>query len=76
MHAEENAIIEAGRERGEATVLYTTTFPCLNCAKKVIQCGVSEVVYSDEYVMDEISRALLGSVGVVIRRATLINSQN
>jgi dCMP deaminase len=33
LHAEENAIIEAGRERCEGATLYTSLFPCLLCAK-------------------------------------------
>lgn len=33
LHAEENAIIEAGRERCEGSTLYTNLFPCILCAK-------------------------------------------
>jgi dCMP deaminase len=33
LHAEENAIIEAGRERCEGATLYTNLFPCILCAK-------------------------------------------
>lgn len=33
LHAEENAIIEAGRERCQGGTLYTNLFPCLLCAK-------------------------------------------
>jgi dCMP deaminase len=45
LHAEENALLESGRERLEDTVLYCNTCPCLGCSVKIIQCGVKEVVY-------------------------------
>lgn len=45
LHAEENALLESGRERLEGTVLYCNTCPCLGCSVKIIQCGVKEVVY-------------------------------
>ncbi|KAK4524511.1 hypothetical protein GAYE_SCF04G2412 [Galdieria yellowstonensis] len=37
LHAEENAIIEAGRERCKNATLYSNVFPCLSCAKKIVQ---------------------------------------
>jgi dCMP deaminase len=37
LHAEENAIIEAGRERCEGATLYTNLFPCILCAK--VRCA-------------------------------------
>lgn len=53
LHAEENAILEAGRDRidnadGPCT-LYCNTCPCLSCAKKIVQSGVKEVVYRLDY---------------------------
>lgn len=72
IHAEENALIEAGRERiesnGVKTILYCSTCPCLGCAKKIIQCGVKEVVYRQEYGMDEMTLALFGEAGVEMRQ--------
>ncbi|CCC12458.1 unnamed protein product [Sordaria macrospora k-hell] len=53
MHAEENALLEAGRERvREGAVLYCDTCPCLTCSIKIAQVGISEVVYSQGYSMD------------------------
>ena len=51
VHAEMNAISDAarlGRSVRDAT-LYVTTFPCHNCAKHIIACGVSRVVYIEPY---------------------------
>jgi dCMP deaminase len=69
IHAEENALLEAGRERvGKGSVLYCDTYvptdlvflvqsndcrcPCLTCSIKITQVGISEVVYSRAYSMD------------------------
>lgn len=49
LHAEESAIIEAGRPRTIGATLYTTHFPCLMCTKKVIQAGILRVVYYKSY---------------------------
>lgn len=53
LHAEENALLEAGRERiREGATLYCDTCPCLTCTVKITQVGISEVVYSQGYNMD------------------------
>jgi dCMP deaminase len=64
LHAEENAILEAGRERCEGSVLYCSTCPCLFCAKKIIQAGITRVVYSESYAMDSRSESLLKQVDI------------
>lgn len=51
VHAEMEALMSAARMgisvRGH--VLYTTTFPCHNCAKHIIGAGLSKVVYVEPY---------------------------
>eukprot|EP00741_Cyanophora_paradoxa_P009679 tig00001590_g9377.t1 len=73
LHAEENALLEAGRERAAGAVLYTSLLPCLGCTKKIVQAGVREVVFSAAYAesMDAVSRALLAEAGVRIRQHAL-----
>jgi dCMP deaminase len=69
LHAEENALLEAGRERiRDGAVLYCDTCPCLTCSVKIAQVGVKEVVYSQSYNMDEASRRVLGEAGVNLRQ--------
>lgn len=48
-HAEENAIYNAsGSVRGGK--IYATLFPCNECAKSIIQNGITEVIFeSDKY---------------------------
>ncbi|KAJ7170045.1 cytidine deaminase-like protein [Mycena filopes] len=69
LHAEENALLEAGRERvGQGSVLYCNTCPCLKCTIKIIQTGVKTVVYNLSYKVDDASARLLGEAGVELRR--------
>ncbi|KAL7414264.1 cytidine deaminase-like protein [Mrakia frigida] len=69
LHAEENALLEAGRERvGLTATLYCNTCPCLPCAVKIVQSGVKEVVYNLAYAMDEESARVLKEGGVELRR--------
>lgn len=69
LHAEENALLEAGRERiREGCILYCDTCPCLTCSVKIAQVGVKEVVYSQTYNMDEASRKILNEAGVGLRQ--------
>lgn len=53
VHAEANALLEAGRERvGEDATLYCNTCPCLTCSIKIVQVGIREVVFTKTYKMD------------------------
>ncbi len=49
-HAEFNAILNCAVGSVKDCTVYTTLFPCNECAKAIIQSGISEVVYmSDKY---------------------------
>lgn len=52
IHAEMEAILGLARSQGNSTdscVLYTTTFPCHNCARHIIAAGIKRVVYIEPY---------------------------
>ena len=51
LHAEANAITKVAKSTNssEGSTLYITLSPCLECAKLIIQAGISRVVYKDEY---------------------------
>lgn len=69
LHAEENALLEAGRDRiGDDAVIYCNTCPCLLCSVKIVQCGVREVVYNQSYSMDTESAKVLEDGGVILRQ--------
>lgn len=49
-HAELNAILNYRGGSLEGAKLYVTLFPCNECAKAIIQCGIGSVVYAcDKY---------------------------
>jgi deoxycytidylate deaminase/dephospho-CoA kinase len=48
VHAEVAAILAAG-ERARGGTLYTTTFPCFQCAEKITQVGIKTVYFSEAY---------------------------
>lgn len=69
IHAEENALLEAGRERiGGGAVLYCNTCPCLTCSIKIVQVGITEVVFSQSYYMDAEAANLFKEAGVKLRQ--------
>lgn len=49
LHAEERALINAGSANLEDAILYTTTFPCSNCAREIAHRGIKQVVYVEPY---------------------------
>ncbi len=49
-HAELNAILNCAGGNVRGCILYTTLFPCNECAKAIMQSGIAEVIYlSDKY---------------------------
>ena len=48
-----------------------THFPCLNCTKTLIQAGVSEIFYLNDYRVDEYSMKLLTQTGIKLSKLTL-----
>ncbi|MCJ1461017.1 Deoxycytidine monophosphate (dCMP) deaminase [Mycoblastus sanguinarius] len=69
IHAEENALLEAGRERiREGSTLYCNTYPCLTCSVKITQVGISEVVYFQGYGIDKHAPAVFAEANVRLRQ--------
>jgi deoxycytidylate deaminase len=52
IHAEMDAILSAARKGTGSTVsatLYSSTFPCHNCARHIVAAGIKRVVYIEPY---------------------------
>ena len=51
LHAEANAITKVARSNNSSAgaTLYVTAAPCIECAKLIIQAGISRVVFSEYY---------------------------
>lgn len=59
IHAEERAIRSLeGRSARNATI-YTTTFPCFQCARYIADAGIKRVVYVEAYPVKESAKFLL-----------------
>ena len=67
LHAEANAIskvAKSGNSSAGAT-LYITASPCIECAKLIIQAGITRVVYKDEYrLLDGVELLRLAGIEV------------
>lgn len=72
VHAELNAILNASGKSLRGARLYVALFPCNECAKAIIQSGISEVVYlSDKYSdtpATQASKMMLRAAGVALRQ--------
>ncbi len=69
LHAEQNAIIQAayhGVGISGATI-YTATFPCVICAKMIINAGIVRIVYRERYD-DRLSQEILREAGIAVEQ--------
>ncbi|ACV64844.1 ComE operon protein 2 [Desulfofarcimen acetoxidans DSM 771] len=72
VHAEANAIVQCAKfgASTEGTDIYVTHFPCLNCAKLIIQAGIRHVYYEQDYRIDPYCMELFNLVGVKVTKIT------
>jgi len=69
LHAEQNAIIQAAKHGTniDGATLYSTTMPCIICAKMIINAGIRRVVYEEGYA-DQLSREMVAESGLVVEK--------
>src|SRR5512143_3739255 len=68
IHAATNAIIQAALH-GVSTrgaTCYVTHFPCINCAKVLINAGITRLVYSEAYRIDDFALDFLKSAKIEV----------
>ena len=74
-HAELNAILNCASGNVRGCTVYTTLFPCNECAKAIIQSGIAEVVYmSDKYADSDsvlASKRMFTTAGVKFREYSI-----
>ncbi|WP_156300313.1 deoxycytidylate deaminase [Streptobacillus canis] len=74
VHAELNAILNSNRDLKGSTI-YVTHFPCNECAKSIIQTGISKVVFFSDKHKDKdssiASRRMLNNAGIEIVKLEL-----
>ena len=71
-HAELNAILNNDGNNLRGARIYTTLFPCNECAKAIIQCGIKSIIYkSDKYCKSDsviASKYMLDLAGVEYKK--------
>jgi len=69
LHAEQNAIIQASQYGFSISnsVIYSTTQPCITCAKMIINAGITRVIYEGDYP-DTLSLEMLEEAGIRLDR--------
>ncbi len=69
-HSELNAILNYRGGNLEGCRIYVTLFPCNECAKAIIQCGIKSIVYACDKYADtpgvKASKKMLEKAGVSI----------
>ena len=77
VHAQLNAILNARGKSLSGSKVYVALFPCNECAKAIIQAGISEVIYlSDKYHDTDSSvaaRKMFDSAGIAYTKYVPIN---
>lgn len=68
LHAEENALLEAGTPRVQGGTIYSTSTPCLGCAKRIVQTGIKRVVYEREYSLEHNVQVIFEAAGVKLEK--------
>ena len=70
-HSELNAILNYPGASLKNARMYVTLFPCNECAKAIIQCGIRELVYGSDKYADttsvQASKKMLSAAGVTFR---------
>lgn len=68
LHGEQNAFLQAALHGTsvKGSSLYSTTQPCVICAKMLINAGIKEIVIRGDYP-DPMSKSLLDEAGIRVR---------
>jgi dCMP deaminase len=68
IHAEQNALVQAAKFgiSVNGSMIYVTHHPCVVCAKLLINAGIKEICYLEDYP-DELAKSLLKEAGIRLR---------
>lgn len=70
IHAEQNAITDCAK-RGvscDKCVAYISHYPCFNCMKLMVSCGICEIKYIDDYKNDPLVKDLANEAKIQIKK--------
>lgn len=68
VHAEANAILFAAKNgiKTEGAKIFVTLSPCIECSKMIIQAGIEEVIYKEDYRTE--GKEFLEDCGIIVRK--------
>lgn len=69
IHAEENALLQSALHgvSTKGAVLYSTIAPCLQCAKAIVNSGITAVTYAEDH-SDGLGVELFKQVGIEVKK--------
>jgi len=72
VHAEQNAIAQAASSgvSVEDATIYCTNFPCFTCIKILINSGIKEIVFHEDYE-DPFSKEMIKEANIKVRKVDL-----
>jgi dCMP deaminase len=70
IHSEVNAISDCAKRGAslEGAKIYVTHYPCINCFKSIAACGITEVIYLNDYNNNQIVKELANDSGIIIKQ--------
>jgi len=77
IHAEQNAITDCAK-RGVSTdgcTAYITHYPCYNCMKLMVSCGIKEIKYIEDYKNDSLVNELANEANIKIEKLEKFSTQ-
>jgi dCMP deaminase len=74
IHGEESAILECGVKEAAGCTLYCTMYPCLWCAKIIIQARVTRIVFGEDYNMP-LSKKILAEAKIIVDKCDIQDKQ-
>ena len=79
VHAELNAILNSRGKNLKGATIYVDLFPCNECAKAIIQSGISEIIYLYDKYADtketKASKRMLTSAGIKFTQLKVTNKE-
>ena len=72
LHAEQNSIIQAAFHgvSVKGAKMYCTTRPCSICTKMIINAGITEVIFMEEY-RDDLAKELVDQSTLILRQVKI-----
>ncbi|PSL45046.1 dCMP deaminase [Salsuginibacillus halophilus] len=73
IHAEMNALLQCAKfgVNAEGAEIYVTHYPCVHCAKAIIQAGIQRIIYAVDYKNHPYAAELFEQAGVVVEQVEL-----